>query len=590
MSIQIQGVSLANSVYAQWDQQVSSCARWLGRFFPHLLTAGVCLLVAGPIAVMLGLSFLPSDILSGGTARFSLDNYINTFSDPVTATLIVNTTVYVTGMIVIGLAIAFTIAWLMARTDMPGGSVLYSLMFIPMAIPPFGTAAGWILLLNPNAGAINIWLRKLFHLDISQGPLSVYSLHAMVVITGISVVPSMWLLLLGLFRNIDGSLDEAAHVSGVSRFRTLTRITVPLLRPGILGVISLYAIIGIELFEIPLAIGLTAGVPVLSTRTFLLTASSSQEPPNYGLAATYGIISMLAALVFIAIYVWSLRQSSRYSVLTGKGWRTKKVRLGWFRWLALSFVGVYFVLSVVLPFSILLWSSFLRFYQVPSIAAIASLTTRKYIDLFQHRQFYAALSDSLIVLAITPTLSVLLAAVISAVVVRNKSKLGSTLNILAFIPLGVPGTVAGICFLVLFIRTPLYGTIALFVLAYLFRFLAFTTRLTNAAQIQLDKSLEESGRASGVPAWRTFVSINLPLLAPALINGWLWVAVFCLRDFTFPLFLGNFNTPLWANLVWQKFEEGGPSGASPSIVLATLFIVVLTMVGRRSLQIGLGRH
>ena len=546
-------------------------------------------LVAAPLVLMFAISLLPNGVLSGEAPRLTFDHYIQLFADPVTWRLLLNTGAYTVGTIVSGLSIAFTLAWLMERTDLPGRSAFYSLMFVPMAIPPFATAAGWILLLGPNAGAINEWTRTLFGLEMTRGPFNIYSLWGMMFVTALAVAPSMWLLLIGVLRNMDPTLEEAGETAGLGRLTQLRHITLPLMLPGLLGIVALYAVIGIEIFEIPLAIGITAGVPVLSTRMFLLTASSSTEPGNYGLAAAYGLLSVAVAVVFIVFYIRALRQSERFAVITGKGWRPKRISLGKWRYLAIGFVWSYLFLSAIMPFLILLWSSLLRFYQVPSLEALQGLTILKYVELFQHRQIDRAAWNSLVVMFVTPTISILLAATISWLIVRLRSGISSALSVLSFLPLGIPGTVAALGFLVLFIQTPLYGTVALLIFAYVFRFLAFTTRLTNAAQMQIDKSLDEAAITSGLSGVQAFFFVNMKLMAPALINGWLWVAVFSMRDFTFPLFLANFDSPVWANVVWQKFEEGGPSAASPAVVVFVVFTVILTLLGKRWLRFGLER-
>jgi iron(III) transport system permease protein len=477
----------------------------------------------------------------------------------------------------------------MERTDLPGRTALYTLMFVPMAIPPFATAAGWILLLGPNAGAINEWIRSLLALEMTRGPLNIYSLWGMMFVTALAVAPSMWLLLIGLLRNMDPTLEEAGETSGLGRRAQLRHITGPLMLPGVLGIVALYAVIGIEIFEIPLAIGLTAGIPVLSTRMYLLTASSSTEPGNYGLAAAYGLLSMVVAVIFIVIYIRVLRQSERFAVVTGKGWRPRRIALGNWRYAAMGFVWSYLFLAAILPFLILLWSSLLRFYQVPSFGALGAITTAKFVELFQHRQIAQAAWNSVLVMLLTPTISILLAATISWIIVRVKSSFSSCLSVLSFLPLGIPGTVAALGFLVLFIQTPVYGTVGLLIFAYVFRFLAFTTRLTNASQMQIDKCLDEAALTSGIGGIRTFFLVNMKLMAPALVNGWLWVAVFSMRDFTFPLFLANFESPVWANIIWQKFEEGGPSAASPAVVVFVVFTIVVILTGKRWLRFGLER-
>ena len=547
----------------------------------------VVLLIAGPIATMLTFTFLPGEVLSGEPARFTFDSYTTVFTEGSTYRLLLNTIFYAIGTLAIGMTLAFTLAWLMERTDLPGRSALYSLMFIPMAMPPFATAAGWILLLGPNAGVLNQWTRDLVpFLDANRGPFNIYTLYGMMFVTGLAVVPSMWLLLLGLFRNMDPSLEEAAVASGVGRWNVIRRVTFPLMRPGTMGVLVYYGIVAIEIFEIPLAIGLTAGIPVLSTKIFFLTAGATSVAPNYGLGATFGLISVLAALGMVYIYIRTLRQSARYAVVSGKGLRPRRIRLGpRLRWVALGGVAGYFVLQVALPYLVLLWSSFLRFFQMPSVEAFGNVGLKNYRLFFERDYLGQALWNTIVMMVGTATVVMLLAAIISWLVVRRPSRITKLLNVLSFIPLAIPGTVVAVGFLLLYIRTPLYGTVFILIIAMTFRFLAFTTRLTTAAQIQIDRSLEEAATSSGVSRFTTFFRINLPLMAPSLLNGWLWVAVHSIRDFTIPLFLAA-TSPVIANAIFDVFTEEGATGAAVPLVILVTVIMVLTFATRRWFQVG----
>ena len=554
-----------------------------GGLLPWGLAAFVFLLLIGPVIFMAVFTFAPpsaigiDDVLADPT----FDNYKSVFAETSTYRLLLNTVLYGFGSIILGLFIALTLAWLMERTDMPGRNAFYGLMFIPMAIPPFATAIGWILLMGKNAGLINRWIRDLTPYDSLQGPFNVFSLWGLVFVTGLAIAPTMWLLLLGVLRNMDPSLEEAGQTAGFGRLGVLRRITIPLMRPGLLGVVAYYGVVVIAIFEIPLAIGLRSGIHVLSTKLFLLTRSAVEGDPNYGVAAAFGLISVGFALVFVLIYVRALRDSSRFAVVSGKAYRPRRIKLGRWRWAALGVVLAYFMLQVFLPFFVLAWSSFLTFYQPPSIAALGSLNLEQYRELFKTGRMGQSLLNTAIVVFVAATFTLLLASVISWFVVRRPSFISRTLNILTFMPLALPGVVIAVAFLILFIRTPLYGTLALMIMAYVLAVLAFTSRLTNAAQIQLDKSLEEAAVTSGMSPVTSFIRITLPLMFPTLINGWMWAAVHIMRNFTIPLFLAGFGSPLIANVIYVRFAEYGTAASTPPIVILVFIVVVLALVSQQ---------
>src|SRR5260370_33231155 len=117
------------------------------------------------------------------------------------------------------------------------------------------------------------------------------------------------------------------------------------------------------------------------------------------------------------------------------------------------------------------------------------------------------------------TLTMLLVSFLCWQVVRWPSRLTQAVNVLAFMPLAIPGVISGLAFFLLFIGTPLYGTLILLVLAFMSRFLAYGTRLMHSAQVQLHKELEEAQITAGAQNLRTFLSINRRFLFPTLFNG-----------------------------------------------------------------------
>ena len=289
-----------------------------GKVFPLALTLVVLGLVAAPVVVLVIASFRPAGELPFTGKVWSAGAYGEVFASASTYRLLRNTVLYAAGTMAVSLPLAFTLAWLTERTDLPGRRLLYTVMFVPMLLPPFAIALGWILLAGPNAGALNVLIRRLFSLEITRGPLNIYTMWGMVLVSGMLAVPSMWLLLLGLFRNFDPRLEEAASASGAGRWRVLKRVTGPLMLPGLLAVGVYFTIVFIEAFEVPLAIGTTAEIPVLSTKIYLLT-SRAEEGYHYGAAATFGLMTLLAGVLLMIGYLWAVRVSARFAVVTGKG-------------------------------------------------------------------------------------------------------------------------------------------------------------------------------------------------------------------------------------------------------------------------------
>lgn len=547
--------------------------------FPLGLMALVLGLVAAPVVVLLVASLRPAGELPFTGRTWTTATYGEVFGRAGTYALLQNTVLYAAGSMAVSLPIAFALAWLTERTDLPGRRWLYTLMFVPMLMPSFAVALGWILLLGPNAGAINVFLRQALALDTSRGPLNIYTMGGMVFVTGLIAVPSMWLLLLGLFRNFDPRLEEAASVSGAGRWQVLKRVTAPLMLPGILAVLVYFALIFIEAFEVPLAIGTTAEIPVLSVKIYLLT-SRAEEGYHYGAAATFGLLTLVLGGLLMVGYLRAVRLSAKFAVVSGKGYRPRLVQLGRFKYIALLAVSVYFLVAVALPTLILVWARLLRFYVPFGPENFHLVSLRNYRLIFARDDFLMALQNTLITSCAAATVAMLIAALIAWYLVRRPGLWARALGVLSFLPLAIPNVIIALALFLLYAGTPLHGTLGLMILAFVTRYLAFTTRAMHAAQLQIDKVLEEAALVAGAGRLTAFVKINLRVLLPALLNGWLWVVAHTVRDFAVPLFLATSSTLLLANLIWGEWELGSMPMASAYIVILIGLVAVLVFVGR----------
>ena len=539
-----------------------------------LLALTVCGLVLLPLGTLLIGSLKPDGALPFDSSALTVAHYVEVYFNPSTYRLLFNTLVYALSSLGLGLCIALVIAWLVERTDLPLSNLIYTGMFIPMATPGMITALGWVLLLNPQNGVVNLLLRQATG-QSGRGPLDIYSLAGMILITGIAVVPTMFVMLAALMRNMDPNLEEAAQVSGAPASDVFRRVTAPLLAPGLLAVLIYFSIVLIEFFEIPLVIGMTAGERVLSTQIYIATKGENFQPAR-GLAATYALIGLVIGGGLILLYTRATRRAEQFAVVSGKGFRPRKVTLGPWRFVALAFIGLYLLLDVGLPFLILLWSSLLRFYEPPSVEALSHLSLERYAFVFVNdARVLGILRNTLLLMVGSATLCMLLSALVSWVVVRQRTRGARGLDILAFLPTAMPGMLIALALLLFSIGTPLYGTVAIIGLGHIIRYLPFGTRTMHAGVLQIQKELEDAGMTNGAGPMAVFQRIVAPLVAPALVNGWLWVAAHSMRDLTFPLLLVSADNVVVGTLLWEYWSAGKIAEASVVAIFLVLILVLL---------------
>lgn len=552
-----------------------------------LLLALMIMLVVAPLVLLFRTSLTPAGELPFATDVYTLDNYREAVGNPRLFLLIWNTMKYALGSVAIGLGLAFAIAWLVERTDIGFKRTIRTMMFSWMAIPPIVLAFGWILLGNPGNGIVNVLLRAVF--GVKGAPFSIYSLQAMILITGFAIVPTAFTMIAGLLRNMDPQLESAGSVHGAKGFSVFRHVTLPLLFPGLLSVGILLFMAMVQAFDLPLVIGLTARIPVLSTQIFLL-ANSDVSRPDYSLTATFGTFFLLLAIALILVYFRSVRLGERFRVVTGKAFRPNLKPLGRWRKAATTGVGFYFVV-MLLPFLVLTWTSFLPFYSVPSVAALSRLTIENYISVFREPQLIRALVNTVILVFASSTIVMVLSVMIAWISVRTKTRLGKLLEIVSFTPMAIPPVVLAIAILLIYLRTPLYGTIGLIILAHVTAYIAFGTRTMSAALLQIHRELENASFVCGAGWFTMLRRIIFPLLMPHILNGWLWVAGHSARDITFPLFLITTTNVVAASelyILWNTPEI--PTAAALSVVLVLGLLAVVIPVQVYSVRLGGTRH
>ncbi len=554
---------------------------------------GIFLLVL--FLVLAPLSFLVLGSFS--TARlpgdFSLDtmglvNYVKVYADAGTIDLFINTIIYVAGSAVLGIVLAVALAWLVERTNMPGKIFLYAGVPTTLAMPGMLQAMAWVLLFSPRIGFVNAWMKDIF------GPgapvIDVYTLEGMIFLEGVRLVPTAFLMLVPLMRSMDPSLEEAAAVSGARPLSTLRKVTLKLLAPALVAVMIYQAMTALEVFEIPGILGLPAGIYVFSTKIYAIVRTATFMPV-YGQANALAMVYVLIAVATTFLYTRMIGRAERYTIVTGKGYRPRQFDLG--RWRIPAFIAacVFLFVSIVLPFLVFLYASFLPYLQAPSAKAFQTMTLKNYRLLAEYGEVASALRNTFVMVLTTATATVVLSFLVSLVVVRSKFWGRKLLDQLAFVPHAIPGIVMGIAFFWLFLKIdflPLYGTIWAISIGFTISFLSYGTRSMNAALLQIHKELEEAAYVSGAPPWRTMWRVFVPLMMPTFVGVWIWVVLHAVRIAGMPLILaeGPGNQVL-AILIWNMWDEGYVPAVAAIGTLLMITLLLLTLLVR---VIGFRRH
>ncbi len=538
--------------------------------------AVVAYLALVPLAFLLWQSFFTPQTATKA-ARFTLENYVTAYSSMETVRLFLNSVQFATGTAIFSFAVGTLLAWMNERTNTPFKSLFFALSIIPLIIPGILFTVAWILLGSPKIGIINLVLQNWFGTDYVF--VNVYSLAGMIWVDGLHYSPMAFLLMTAAFRSMDPSLEESAMMSGANIFQVAWQITLKLSWPAIFATLLILFVRAVESFEVPALLGLPVGIQVFTSSIY---QAIHQYPSQIGLASSYGTTLLLITTVGVYFQSRLSSQGSKYSTMTGKGFRPRLIDLGAWRYLAAGIFVFYFLLIVALPFLVLLWSSFQKFYSVPSWAALQNLTLDPYRFIFDYPTLAKSVWNSLALSFGSATVIMLLTSVICWIVVKTKLPGRWLLDNLASLPMVFPGLVLGLSIMIFYLTVDvgIYGTIWIMFIAYITRFLPYGLRYNTTSMLQIHQELEESAAMSGASWGTTFRRIILPLLKPGLVAGWIYIVIVSIRELSSSILLYSPGTEVVSIVIWELWENGQYVELSALGVLFILALFVLVIVAQ----------
>ena len=550
-------------------------------FDPKWLIIGVCVAVTVylgivPLGFLLWQSFFTPHT-AAKAAEFTLGNYREAYGSAETWVLFWNSVKFASGTAVLAFVLGTLLAWMNERTNTPFKALFFALSLIPLVIPGILFTVSWILLGSPKIGLINLALQKVF--DTEAVFINVYSLWGMIWVDALHYSPMAFLLMTAAFRAMDPALEESAVMSGASVWQVLTRVTLPLVWPAIFATLLILFVRAIESFEVPALLGLPVGIQVFTSAIY---QAVHRYPSQIGLASAYAVTLLL--LTTIGVYFQSVLSSrgNKYATMTGKGFRPRQIDLGPWRYLAVAVFLVYFLLIVLLPFAVLLWSSFQKFYSVPSIEAIQRMTFEPYRTVLDHPGLWRSVWNSLVLAVGSATLIMLVTSVICWIVVKTRLPGRWLLDNIASLPMVFPGIVLGLSIMILYLYVPIgvYGTIWILVIAYVTRFLPYGLRYNTTSMLQIHKELEESAAMSGASWTTTFRRIILPLLKPGLVAGWIYIMIVSIRELSSSILLYSPGNEVLSILIWELWENGQYVELSALGVMFIIALFILVMIAQ----------
>lgn len=538
-----------------------------------LVLASILLVLIAPAVIFLFQSSLHETQFDGSFGAFTFQYYVDLLTSEQFLTNLINATIYAVGSAAVAISIGVLLAWIVERTNTPGGGWVLIISIISLGIPSVLYTISFLMLLGKvgPANEILMWITG------AEDPLlNVYSLWGMIIIEGIEFAPLSYLLLSSVFRSNDASFEEASMMSGAGILQTFRNITLRLAQPAILALLILIFIRAFESFETPALVGLPGNVSVITTDIY---ESIDEVPANYGQAGAFSVVLLFIVGALLIWYNRLSRNAERFQTITGKGFRPRVMDLGKWRWLTGAILALLFMIIIGFPIGIVLWVSMVPYYDGVSLEALKLFTLDNYRTVFNSRSFHDSIGNTVIMGAAAASVVAPFTALCAWLTVR-RYKGAWILDQLATSPLIFPAIVMGVAFLQVFLNLPfgLYGTLLSIILASMVRYLPYGMRYSYAGILQIHTELEEASSMSGARQTTTFLRIVMPLVAPAMVTCWLFVFLVSVKAVSIPILLAGPKSQVVAITLFDMWENGITNELAAMGVTWTGFMTIISLI------------
>jgi iron(III) transport system permease protein len=531
-------------------------------------------LVLYPLSMLIFGAFSDSNPVVDGFAAFrpSFAHFIQVLGNENVHLAFFNALAVCGGGTALAVIIGLAFSWIVVRTNTPARRFIAGASMVPLFVPPLVAGVAWGILGSPKTGLLNIVLKWL---DIDFR-FNFYSMSGLIVVFGMYYAPYVYMFTASALRNMDPSLEEASEVSGASALTTMFTVTFPLIAPAILAGTLLSFVVMLGIYGVPAALGAPANISVLTTYIFKLTAWS---PPLYNTAAAVAILLMMVT----AILVWAQQRvltGRSFATVAGKAFRPRSLDLGPWRWFTFGLALTYLFVVVVLPTLALVIAAFRRFLFFKDFDAIfdgKAYGLWHFNAVFDNPLTMLSIWNTLKVGIITAVLGGALAFAIGYTVTRTNVKGRRAIDLLATVPVAIPGLVIGVAYLWAWIGLPggLYGTVWILALAFVARFMPDTVKALSTSFMQIHPELEEAAWICGRGMLGTIMTIVLPLARPGVVASMTLLFVLAVRELGSSLFLYTSDSTVMAVLLLDYYEGGNTGKTAAFSLVQTAILGVL---------------
>ena len=543
--------------------------------------------------------------LTGQSSGYTIVNYTDLFTSKLAKanlwTPLLNTVWLAVGTCIVSIFFGGIMAFLITRTNLKFKQYLSSIFIFPYIMPQWTLAVVWQHLFNSNAvtGTSNGLLTSLT--GITMPIWWCKGLFPSLVVLGLHYAPFAYILIGGIFRNMDANLEEAATILDTPKWKIMTRITLPMVKPAILSTILLVFGSAMGSYPVPHYLGLTT----LSTKYVSMNSKYTGE------ASILAIIMMVFGVAIMLLNQISLTSRKNYTTVTGKSGQISKIDLGPAKWIIAVILVCTTFFTSIFPILLFAFETFLPNpgdYSFLYTGDMANLTTKWWITsenvtengmygqmgiLYNNTirtAFFGTLFVSVACALIAGTIGTLIGYAVSK---DRRGKWANYVNAVAFLPYLMPSIAVGVAFFILFSNKyiNLFNTYWLLIIVGTVKYIPFASRASLNSMLQLSGEIEESAIILNIPWIQRMTRIIIPIQKSSIISGYLLPFMTCLRELSLFMLLCVQGFILSTTL--DYFDEMGLYAFSSGInliliVTILIFNTIVNKVTGASLDKGIG--
>jgi iron(III) transport system permease protein len=527
--------------------------------------------------------------------ELGLDAYRFIFDDPDFTMAFKNAFFLAVGLAAIAVPLGGMLAFLMIRTDLPAKGFIAPLLLVPIFVSPMVMGFGYVVSMGP-VGFYSLWAKDI----LGMVPWNIYSFTSIVVIAGLTHVPHVYLYASSALKSLGSDVEEAARVAGASPLQVMFNVSLPMITPALAYAGVLVFFLGFEVFGLVLVLGDPEGHMVLATYLYKLT--NKMGTPSYHLMAAVAVCLVMVTMPLVMVQRHLLKSANKFVSIKGKGARSKPMPLGSWKWLAFALIFAWLMFTIIMPLSGIVLRSFVQYWG-EGVKLAEVLTLQHFREILEQPALVRGIVNTVLIGVIGGALAVICYSAIALAMHRKPDTITRFLDYSVLVPRAVPGLLAGLSFLWVFLFVPSWldgmlkgmdngvalwlsehaipllrsvrSTIFALWLAYSVVWLAYGMRLISTALLQVGPELEEAARAVGARRGQVTRDVTLPLVKYGLLGAWLMVFLIFEREYSTGVYLLTPGTEVIGAMIVSLWASG-----STDLVAALSFInISLVAIG-----------